>query len=94
MKKELLTDMANLSITSMSIRFVPVECLGTPYMARARRHRKRRIDKKWLKRYGYVMKYKDDKAVAANGVLFMTERCYRRLKRQNDIGTKDIKSVL
>lgn len=81
-------------LSSMPIRIVPAECIGTPYMARARRHKKRRIDKKWLKRYGYVMKYKDDKAVAANGVLFMTERCYRRLKRQNDIGTKDIKSVL
>lgn len=30
-----------------------------PYQVQARRHKKRRINKKWAKRYGYITKYRD-----------------------------------
>ncbi len=31
---------------------------SSPYQAQRRRHKKKRINKKWAKRYGYVTKYK------------------------------------
>lgn len=34
-----------------------VECIA-PYRVQARRHKKKRINKKWAKRYGYVTKFK------------------------------------
>ena len=53
---------------------------------RSRVHRKKRIDKKWLKRYGYkeitdhsrclIFKDKD----MGNNYLLMSQKCYDRLK--------------
>ena len=62
------------------VRIVPVEYIGTAYTVRRRRHKKRRIDKKWRKRYGYVQKYRDDKVLMINGCFWMTKNTYERLK--------------
>ena len=48
----------------------------------ARKHRKKRINKKWLKRYGYKAVPDDTKAYTTNEAIFMTRRCFQRLKNQ------------
>ena len=48
---------------------------------RTRRYKKRRIDKKWLKRYGYKEVPDNDKVVLFQDQIFMTEKCYDRLVR-------------
>lgn len=48
----------------------------------ARKHRKKRINKKWLKRYGYKAVPDDTKVYATNDAIFMTKRCFRRLKKK------------
>lgn len=52
--------------------------------AQARKHRKKRINKKWLKRYGYKAVPDDTKVVATNDTIFMTKRCFQRLKKKID----------
>lgn len=52
----------------------------------ARRHKKKRINKKWLKRYGLKAVPDDTKAYMTNGTIFMTKRCYQKLKKQIDNG--------
>lgn len=64
----------------MKITIVPIEIIGSQYFIRARRHKKRRIDKKWLKRYGYVARYKDDRVIVADGEIFMSEQFFRKIK--------------
>lgn len=50
-----------------------------------RKHRKRRINKKWLKRYGYTeFNYMPhDEAVLANGFLYMTRQTFDKLKEEH-----------
>lgn len=43
---------------------------------RCRTHKKRRIDKKWLKRYGYKEVQDDTKMYMVDGSLFMSQKCY------------------
>lgn len=55
----------------------------------ARKHRKKRINKKWLKRYGYKIVPDDTKVYMTNEAVFMTRRCFDRLKKQIDRGNTD-----
>lgn len=50
-----LTMFENPEATSYTLR---CRC---PYMVPKRRHKKKRINKKWAKRYGYITKFKDVK---------------------------------
>lgn len=52
----------------------------------ARKHRKKRINKKWLKRYGNKIVPDDTKVFMTNEAIFMTKRCFRRLQKQIDNG--------
>lgn len=57
---------------------------------RCRTHKKRRIDKKWLKRYGYKEVQDDTKMYVFNGSLLMSQKCYDKLsylidKKQFDL---------
>ena len=48
-----------------------------------RKHHKKRINKKWQKRYGYFeinMMPHNDIVMTDDGVLYMTKRTYQRLK--------------
>lgn len=49
-----------------------------------RKHKKKRINKKWLKRYGYYGKQKLDKGqvVLVNGVMYISRPCFRKLKKE------------
>ena len=46
---------------------------------RCRTHKKRRIDKKWLKKYGYKEIQDDAKIYMLNGSLLMSQKCYDKL---------------
>jgi len=47
---------------------------------RSRTHRKKRIDKKWLKRYGYKKVTDHSKILLANGTLYMSQKAYDQFK--------------
>ena len=49
-----------------------------------RTHRKKRINKKWAKRYGYTIYnlFEDDKVITMNGNLYMNSRTYHKIKDQ------------
>lgn len=49
---------------------------------RRRTHRKKRIDKKWLKRYGYKEVQDHSKILQSGNYLFMSKQTYDRLKAQ------------
>lgn len=52
----------------------------------SRKHRKKRINKKWLKRYGYKCIPDDTKVYMTKDMVFMTKRCYQKLKKYIDNG--------
>lgn len=52
---------------------------------RARKHKKRRIDKKWLKKYGYKHVPDNNKILHIDDCLFMTQKCYDKIKCQLEV---------
>lgn len=57
-----------------------------------RKHHKKRINKKWQKRYGYFeinMMPHNDIVMTDDGVLYMTKRTYQRLKKIVEKESKD-----
>lgn len=69
-----------------------IEALGykiliTEYITKdiqKRTHRKKRINKKWLKRYGMKIVPDNTKILLVNNTLMMTEKCYEKLKKLTD----------
>ena len=47
---------------------------------RSRKHKKKRIDKKWLKRYGYKDVTDHSKILLVNNTLYMSQKIHDRLK--------------
>ena len=47
---------------------------------RCRVHKKKRIDKKWLKRYGYKEIVDNSKVLIFNNTILMSQKCYERIK--------------
>ena len=47
---------------------------------RCRTHRKKRVDKKWLKRYGYKELPDDSKILVVGNTLYMSKKNYDRLE--------------
>lgn len=45
-------------------------------------HKKKRINKKWVKRYGYTVHnlFKDDEIITMSGSLYMNPRTYNKVK--------------
>ena len=46
-----------------------------------RTHKKKRINKKWLKRYGIKIIPDNTKILLVNNTLMMTEKCYEKLRK-------------
>ena len=64
------------------IRILPDEILGRdPYLVQARTHRKKRTNKKWAKRYGYVTKYRAFNTVALGHTVFMSRHTFEAMKK-------------
>ena len=69
-----------------NIQILPDVLLGkNPYLIQARTHKKKRVNKKWAKRYGYATKYKSFNTVIFNNTVFMTKQVFQELQR----GTED-----
>ena len=63
------------------------EVIITNYIAKdvqAKTHRKKRINKKWLKRYGHKAVPDDTKIYATADKLFMTRKCFEKLKNKTE----------
>ena len=65
-----------------NIQILPDGLLGeNPYLVQARTHKKKRINKKWAKRYGYITKYKSFNTVVFNNTVFITKQTFQNLQR-------------
>ena len=49
-----------------------------------RTHKKKRINKKWLKRYGMKIVPDNTKILLVNNTLMMTGKCYEKLRKLTD----------
>lgn len=54
----------------------------TTKRVQARKHKKKRINKKWMKRYGFKTQdvQKHDQVIISDNKLFMTEYCFNKIK--------------
>ena len=68
-----------MSVTDLGMEIVITECLTKDIQRRT--HKKRRINKKWLKRYGYKCVPDNDKMIVFNNKLFMTKGAYAKVKK-------------
>lgn len=59
-----------------------------------RTHKKKRINKKWLKRYGMKIVPDNTKILLVNNTLMMTEKCYEKLKNLTDKNVDDMENFL
>ena len=67
-----------------NIQILPDTLLGeNPYLTQVRTHKKKRINKKWAKRYGYVTKYKSFNTIVLNNTIFMTKQTFQDLQGGN-----------
>ena len=48
----------------------------------ARRHKKKRINKKWLKRYGHKAVPDNNKVIMTNDTVYMTKKCHDKLAKR------------
>lgn len=68
-----------MSVTDLGMEIVITECLTKDIQRRT--HKKRRINKKWLKRYGYKCVPDNNKMIVFNNKLFMTKGAYKKVKK-------------
>ena len=70
------------NLNSLRVIILPAEVIGERYTVQRRTHRKYRTNKKWKKRYGVTVKYKDDKIIVdhINRVVYMTKQTYERME--------------
>lgn len=59
-----------------------------------RTHKKKRINKKWLKRYGMKIVPDNTKILLANNTLMMTGKCYEKLRKFTDKDVNDMEIFL
>ena len=68
-----------MSVTDLGMEIFIFFCLTKDIQRRT--HKKRRINKKWLKRYGYKCVPDNDKMIVFNNKLFMTKGAYEKVKK-------------
>ena len=68
-----------MSVTDFGMEIIITKCLTKDIQRRT--HKKRRINKKWLKRYGYKCVPDNDKMIVFNNKLFMTKGVYEKVKK-------------
>lgn len=66
-------------VTNFGMEIIITECLTKDIQRRT--HKKCRINKKWLKRYGYKCVPDNDKMIVFNNKLFMTKGAYEKVKK-------------
>ena len=70
------------TIEALGYKILITECITKNIQRRT--HRKKRINKKWLKRYGMKIVPDNTKILLVNNTLMMTEKCYEKLKKLTD----------
>ena len=68
----------------MSVNYFGMEIFITELITKdiqRRTHKKCRINKKWLKRYGYKCVPDNDKIILSDNKLFMTKGAYEKVKK-------------
>ena len=68
-----------MSVTDFGMEIIITKCLTKEIKRRT--HKKHRINKKWLKRYGYKCVPDNDKMIVFNNKLFMTKGAYEKVKK-------------
>ena len=68
-----------MSVIDFGMEIIITECLTKDIQRRT--HKKCRINKKWLKRYGYKCVPDNDKMIVFNNKLFMTKGAYEKVKK-------------
>lgn len=68
-----------MSVTDFGMEIIITELITKDIQKR--KHKKRRINKKWLKRYGYKCVPDNDKMIVFNNKLFMTKGAYEKVKK-------------
>lgn len=70
------------NLNSLRIIILPAEAIGERYYAQRRTHRKYRTNKKWKKRYGVAVRYKDRIILdSISRIVYMTENAYKNMKK-------------
>ena len=59
-----------------------IETTAITKQVQRRTHKKRRINKKWLKRYGYKTVLDDEKIVIFENIIFATPKTIKRIIEQ------------
>lgn len=68
------------ALFGQEIIIMPKEYLSEPSgYTQARSHRKKRINKKWLKRYGTKAVYPENKVLYMESKIYMTQKTFERL---------------
>ena len=57
-------------------------------------HKKKRINKKWLKRYGIKIIPDNTKILLVNNTLMMTGKCYEKLRKLTDKDSDSMEKFL
>ena len=74
--------MATLPIDQISFRVIPCPYMPIKGWVQSRTHRKKRINKKWLKRYGERPVYEDLIFYRIGENLYMSNGMYKKLMKQ------------
>lgn len=62
--------------------YTEIPIIVTDKRKQKRTHRKKRINKKWAKRYGYTIynSIEDEKVITMNGTMYMNLRTYYKIQ--------------
>ena len=66
-----------------------IETTAITKQIQRRTHKKRRINKKWLKRYGYKTVLDDEKIILFDGKIFATPKTMKRIIEQMKGGEQE-----
>ena len=80
------------TIEGLGYKILITECITKDIQRRT--HKKKRINKKWLKRYGMKIVPDNTKILLVNNTLMMTEKCYEKLKNLTDKNVDDMENFL
>lgn len=84
-------------MNTQTIETLGYKILITEYITKdiqRRTNKKKRINKKWLKRYGMKIVPDNTKILLIDNTLMMTEKCYEKLKNITDKDAGDMKELL
>lgn len=76
-----------------TIEWLGYKIIITEYITKdvqRRTNKKKRINKKWLKRYGMKIVQDNTKILLVNNTLIMTEKCYEKLRKFTDKDADDM----